>query len=185
MRIKQKNHNSKRIPITIIALLLTFTYGVSAFVFKLPPFSTQDTPLKSVNEVNLDSATDDQKSAGTKAKEEFNSTHYNTETTDQQTSESKRNVEVLISSMNQNAETLIIATSVYTLNNDGKCDMKLSRTGSNDVIGQVKTYKLTTYSSCEDFSINTSELEKGLWDITVNYTSTIEQGSISSQVTIR
>ena len=177
------NKNTKHTKIYIIILILGLL-TVAGFVAW--HFFNQGVQQVGENTVSYEPATSEQKTAGINAKEEFNKAQYNTEDKSEGVNNGvKEEVGLLISSMNQADNILTIATSIETLDDSGVCNLKLSHAGSDDVNAEVRTFKITTYSACEDFKIDVAELEKGEWNVQVDYVSSSTKGSTNTEVTIK
>jgi hypothetical protein len=181
MRINKNIHRTKRNVIIIIAVSLLLL-GVAGTWYFLNNSGSHE--LRE-NAIDYNPPTDEQKNAGLNAKSEFNKAHYDTQTTESEDSGVKKEVGLLISSMNQNDNTLTIAASMEVLDDNGVCNLKLSRTGFDTIAAQVKTFKITTYSACQDFNVDITGLEKGEWSAQVDYVGNSAKGTASAKVVVK
>lgn len=180
MRInKNINHTKRNLILAAAISLIVLSIGGAWYYLNIS--STKE--LRE-NVVNYEPATDEQQSSGLKAKEDFNNTYYGKDDNNSSV-DTKKDVGVLISSMNQNGTLLTIATSVESLDVDGVCELKLSRDGSDMVTAQVKTFQMTTYSACEDFNIDVAGLEKTEWSAQVDYIGSSTKGTTTAKVVIK
>jgi hypothetical protein len=180
MRInKNTNHTKRNLAVmSVLLLLLLGSVGVWYFMHNSNAQELRE------NVVDYKPATKEQEVAGLDAKNSFNEKYYGNSTSGETDTDPKKDVGVLISSANQDSNILTIATSIETLEG-GTCELKLSRDGSNTITRQVNVIKITTYSACEDFNIDVTDLIKGEWTARVNYLGSSAIGTTSTKVNIK
>lgn len=181
MRINKNINHTKRNVIIIAAVSLLLLGGAGTWYF----LNNSGSQELRENAVDYNPPTDEQKAAGLNAKSEFNKAHYDTQADEPKDTGTKKEVGLLISSMNQHDNTLTIAASMEVLDDSGVCNLKLSRTGFEAVTAQVKTFKITTYSACEDFNVDVAALEKGEWNVEVDYVGDSAKGSADTKVVLK
>lgn len=82
----------------------------------------------------------------------------------------KSDLEVLITSIDNSNGVIKIRSIINgAISNNGKCDLLITK--SDKTISQTsETYAMTTYSTCKGFSVNTSEMTAGTWEIKLTVT---------------
>ncbi len=184
-----KKSPKKTIAILAFSVIVTALVGYGMFVYltNKPSFTehesqSQEDGLRE-NDVSTDPATDDEKAAGLKAKEDFIERNDSTDK-GSGTGGSEQKTNLSISSVSQNGSLLIIRTIIDGIDDKGTCGVTLSRGGDHVVRDTVGTQAMHGYSVCAGFDIDTAELVKGNWNLTVEYTGSLGRGSVSQDVDI-
>jgi hypothetical protein len=179
MRInKNTNHTKRNYIIALTAILLL---AGAATLYYLNNSSAQQSRE---NVVDYEPATKEQEAAGYDAKSDFNKKHYGEDSDNSANVDDKSNVGLVISSINQNEDMLTIASTIETVES-GVCELNLTRPGAETVTMQVKVIRITSYSACEDFNVDTKNIEKGEWNIKIDYIGDSLKGTVSSKVDIK
>jgi len=181
-----RNKNNKKLYVIITVAALILSGGVAAALFiPASPFSlNKSTGDQPENTVNYDDATDEQKEAGDKIKEEFINNHQDDESTDPDGNIDTKTVGVTITTPVQQSSVLQIRTIIETLDNSGLCTLSLSRIGQEGLVKTAQTQSQGSYSVCKGFDIDTSSLQKGEWMVTVDYKGQNKVGSATKVVNI-
>lgn len=75
----------------------------------------------------------------------------------------------------------IVANEILS---SGSCELRLERGGQPTVTQNAETFVATSYTTCKGFTIDTSELAKGTWNLTVDVRSGDRRGSASKEISI-
>ena len=88
------------------------------------------------------------------------------------------------SSTSQSGSQLKIKVAINgAITNEGTCDLKLEKDGQK--VEQSKpTFALTSYSTCQGFDIETNELTKGDWNVTLSVTINDKVSTINKIITL-
>ena len=100
--------------------------------------------------------------------------------------ENKQNNDLGISfsSISQNNNQLKIKVAISgVVSNDGTCDLVLEKNNQQIKISKP-TFALTSYSTCQGFDIETSELTKGEWITKLSVTIKDKTSMISKTITL-
>lgn len=159
--VKPTNTSTKKTFILILVGVLALALAVifTLYVSGLGPFASNDEVIdRPENSVDYtDPATKEQVDAGNKAKEDFiNKDENNGNST----------VQVSISSVSQNNQTLSIRT-IVTGDTNGTCDLTLSRSGETSITDSVSTQNMGQYNVCAGFDLDISGLSKGEWSLSI------------------
>ena len=177
MKIKNNKKHTKKIAAIITSLSILVLAGiiVAAYLLLAPKDqSRESSTAEQAQEVNLESATEEQKAAGAEIKKNA---------LEEKPNQSSGTIEVLITAANQNGNLLQIRTSINGVSNQGTC--KLSLTGPTAAITrEVEIQALASSSTCKGFDIPTSELSKGTWTINLDITRGSDSGKASQTVEI-
>lgn len=133
--------------------------------------------------VNNKPATTEQQQAGSKAKSSSNS-----DTTPAPTTipgSDKKNVQLTITSANQNGSDLQIGVLISAVENTGVCTLTLTSAGETTVTKTANTQALASTSTCQGFDVPVSELSAGTWHILIDYSSSTLIGSASQDKVIK
>lgn len=177
MRIANKQTHGKRNIILGSILAIFVVAGVYAwFSPDVPFFGVKSEERAPENTVDYDNATDEQKAAGDKAKQDFISRIDTESKNDNKTSNETSNpVNMTITSTNMNESYLQIRTHIQTLDDDGECTLKLTRMDNSPVVVSVNTQIMGSYSVCKGFDIDTANLAKGEWSAAIQYVGSKSQ----------
>lgn len=185
MKRISKNHRYLIVTITIILVLICSVLVVGIYVNSKPPSnptSTSDASSEQVNQednsndestsTNNDPPTDQQSEGGGDIKED---------SLGQDETSSK--LSLVITSVDVSQEELRVRTLINKVTTKGICSLSL--THGDTVITQSSTVQpVTSYSTCEGFSINTSEMESGTWTITISYDDGTTTATATKQVEV-
>jgi hypothetical protein len=76
---------------------------------------------------------------------------------------------VSITSVTTNDNLLSIRTLIQPLTSDGTCTLTMQKTNEDSISKVVKIQAASTYSICQGFDIDTSQLAAGDWTATIIY----------------
>ena len=96
----------------------------------------------------------------------------------------KKNVQIIITSANQNGTILQIRSQIGAVEDTGTCTLLLTSTGQTDITKTANAQALANTSTCQGFDVPTSELSNGLWHISISYSSSTLTGTATQDVTI-
>lgn len=186
MRINKQKITRRNITIAAIVILLLIGTGVAAWALMggFGSDNADNNDTKPENTVDYESATEEQKKAGSKAKEDFIDREYGSPSPQPSQSPALSNIAVTITSAGQFDGNLQIRTIIETLKINGVCQLTMSREGSEPVIRSAGTQVMGTYSVCQGFDIPTSGLRKGQWNLKVEYSNDGSGGSAERKVDI-
>jgi len=185
-----RNKNSKKLFVIITVAALVLSGGVAAALFiPASPFSlNKNTGDQPENTVNYDDATDEQKEAGDKIKEEFINEHQDEEAVDPGNTPNVATVGVVITIPEQQSKqsmVLQVRTIIETVDNSGVCTLTLSHLGQSSVVKTAQTQSQGAYSVCKGFDVDVSTLEKGTWMATIDYVGQDRTGTATKAVDIK
>lgn len=184
MRINKQKITRRNIIIIALAILIVLVAGGAAWALTggfQEGDSKKETP-KPENTVDYSEATDAQKEAGSRAKEDF--INKQDEAIAQPSQSPSANTPLTITSVVQRDDTLQIRIIVDTATPGGACRMKLSREGSTSIIQTADTQQMGTYNVCKGFDIPVSGLEKGQWTVSIDYVNGESKGVAEKKVDI-
>lgn len=171
----------------ILALVITgsIVYWLSRSqntVVSNPTAQTNSNDASGSN-INYNPPTNEEKNSGDSSKDQF--AHNGNKTDTNATSNTPKNVNVEISSINQDGQTLMIRTMIQAIDNTGTCTLTLSKAAATAITKHVGVQALASFSTCEGFDISTSGLAKGAWQAKVSFTSSKYNGVTSRSITIK
>jgi len=186
MRISKQKFTRRNLIIIVIVILLLAGAGVTAWALT-GGFSSNDAKkddTKPENTVDYGNATEEQKEAGNKAKEDFINREYGSASPQPSQSPAVSDITMTITSAGQFDGNLQVRTILETLNANGTCKLTMSHEGSDPIVRSVGTQAMGTYSVCQGFDVPTSGLEKGQWNLRVEYSSGESGGFAERKVDI-
>jgi flagellar basal body-associated protein FliL len=168
MKINKNKKNRILKIIALITLILVVAIAcylvvVSFMVKKTSDPNTEqkaETPAQVIDET---SPTQEQLDAANDIKEEANKNNPSTEST----------AITAVASLNE--EVIRVQTTINKVTNDGTCTLTFTK-GSISKIYTAGVQALSSYSTCKGFTVDSSELSSGTWNINVTFVS----GSVSS-----
>ena len=174
MKIKNKKSHKKAIIISSIVAVLLLGGGAYALRDQLGLTSSHD-------EAQFEEATGNDRQGETTAEQEQDqsnpdwnsSSDDNASKPDEQTPPDTTTPpadEVIISSINQDGNTLAIRTIIQPLVNGGQCTLAMSKVGQTPVRQTAGVQNMPSYSTCQGFNIDVSGMAKGSWNVEVTYT---------------
>ena len=184
MTLNKKRWYRKSRVLLILAGALLVILAAGYFVYQI--MTRRDTSTTSPpNTINYDSPTDEQKNAGTSAKEEL----LNKDSESQSTPPSangKNRVVITITKAEQSGDgTLHVSAILQTLESGGTCALKLTRKSDGAVVNKTSiVIKQSSYSACADFDVPKSEIPAGNWQLTVSYSSPKSEGTSSQDMVV-
>ena len=184
MKIQKRHSKKNKLPILITAIVLAvlITGGsVFAYFSFIKPQTSQPSnsnDSKQDNTVDYQTPSDDQIEAGNGAKEDFIDKENSSETP-------KPSVGVSITSESQNANLYQIGTIVSTTNAEGKCLLTLATPNQTTITQEVGVQVYPNYATCKGFSIDTTNLYKGNWSVTIDYSDANSKGSVTKAIVIK
>lgn len=66
----------------------------------------------------------------------------------------------------------------------GTCDLRLERSGQPTISQTAETFVATSYTTCKGFSVDTTGVAKGNWNLTVTIKSGDRQGTATKEISI-
>ncbi len=179
---KINSSNSRKIwIITSIAAILLIAGGTVAYYYiaNSNNNSVNREPAPN-NTVDYDAPSEEQKQAGVDSKKDF--IERNEES--QASSEPGGLSSVSISSVVQE-EGILKVRAVINSNTNGNCRLTLSMAGQNDVVREVDTQDMGTYSTCKGFDLDTKSIAKGSWKITLHFSGDASGSDATSSVEVK
>lgn len=187
--INKKRLPKKLIAIGIVAILLltapfVYIYALNGNMFgwKANQNPKSDNSTKDVDNINYDPATKEQQDTGNQTKSNSSDTPLAPTTIPDS---DKKNVQVTITSANQNGSTLQIRSLIGAVGNTGTCTLTLTSTGQSAVTKTATIQALASTSTCQGFDIPTSDLSIGTWNILIEFSSDTLTGSATMDKVIK
>jgi hypothetical protein len=189
MRI-QTNKSNKKVFVIIATILALLLISLSAaYYFKVGPFSPNQN-----DSVNLDPATEDQKTTGNDIKQssldQINAGKENTGSDPSPAPQpvegsDKKSVGMEITAANQTDTTLQVRTFIQTVTNNGSCNLSMTNTQGATYTAAAGVQALSSTTTCKGFDIPLSQLAPGVWTITIDFSNDSLIATISKEVTIK
>lgn len=173
MEIQKRKISRKKI---IIATLVIFLIagGIGGY-FAYNYFNSPNTTTNNVSTVNYDQATNDQKNAGNKIKDNSVNTEGSKTNSGSDQAESpvpqtngKGKVSAIMTAANQNSTTMQLRFDIGGVTSTGTCTLTLKK-GSSTVTKTASVQALAGATTCKGFDIPTSELSVGTWQVTLHF----------------
>jgi hypothetical protein len=177
MKTTVKKKIPKKYIVTVSVVLLLV---VSSFLY-VYAFNGNILGWKASN--NRPAATTKQQQADSKAKSSSNSDITPAPTTIP--GSDKKDVQVTITSANQNESTLQIRALIGAVEDTGVCTLTLTSTGKTPVTKTANVQALASTSTCQGFDMPVSELSTGTWHLHIEYSSSALIGSASQDIVIK
>ena len=180
MKSIKRSSRKKKITSFILGVLLV------VILFIVYSYYAQNSPPKQISKGggSLDSSslatkppTNEQVSTGQAIKQ--NSLENNNDSDEE---ESTEDVVIEILPPKPDGHKLQIQTILRTVTNSGKCTLTLSKAGQKTQIQVVGVQALTSYSTCEGFSVD--NLSEGTWSIQIDFKNDSRSGSAKTNVQI-
>lgn len=172
--------------IVVAAIILVGAYAFAAHHFVWWPFTAMSTThietgasIKNQAQQNQSIGSSDSKS-NSKSSGSVGSTPVPSPTPGQ--NGSKSTIPVTITSVHRSGDILQIRTLIGAVTT-GTCTLTLTGPGST-YTETSDTQSLPSSSTCSGFSVPTSKLASGTWNITVDFENNSLRGSASQEVTI-
>jgi hypothetical protein len=187
MRIHRPTHTKKTIgiiSILIIALILIST--ATAYYLKTWPFATT---LDS--SINLNEATQEEKDAGTRAKEQSLDNSKTQVGSDPAPApqpiegSDKKSVHMEITASNQDQSNLYVRSMIQTVTNTGTCTLTMTHSSHTSYTATADVQALSSSTTCKGFNVPLEQLTKGTWKITLSFTNDELTASTEKDVTIQ
>ena len=187
MKLQHKKRDSKK-PIIISCITVIVVLLVSASVyaanhgsfFGWTPFPAQ---AETSSPIDYGPPSDEEIDTGTDIKDGSTSGNTGTETkpgtTDQLPSDNSNTVSILIPYSGQMGTNLQVTTLIEKVTSQGTCTLTLSRSGSTSVTSTVDVQAQASASTCKGFTIPTSGLASGIWNLRIDYKNGSLTGSVS------
>lgn len=176
MRTRQKKSSKKALIITaIIAVVLVA--GGTAFALREQLGLVSSSPETTHDDTSSNTeATPDQDTLEQQEPEQEKtpSSDKDTEpatpaTNDGTTDPRKAADEIIISSVNQDGNTLAIRTLIQPLVSGGQCTLTMGKVGQTSVRQESGIQAMPSYSTCKGFDVDVSNMAKGSWNVEVVY----------------
>lgn len=191
MKITKKINNRKKTLLISAATLLILIISASIYVFAyggdlfdakngIDSSNKTDASLENSNTPEITApSTSDQIDAGSAIKKDSVENSKNTNPTEP-TQTGKTAITVTAT---QNKDTVKINTIIETITNTGTCTLEMTQ-GSTTIKRQAEIQALSSYSTCKGFDIPISQLNSGLWSISVSFTNSAHFGSSTIKFTV-
>ena len=171
MRINKKS-DTRKIIIIAVAAALVLGGGVYAFREQLnlvPSEETTSTEQPTEQEaheetIEQNNVPDSNNSGDDEAKDSPAPSDGGT-TPDKQSA-----TDVIISSINQDGNTMAIRTIIQPLVSGGECTLAMSKSGQDPVRQTAGVQNMPSYSTCQGFNVDVSGMAKGSWNVEITYT---------------
>lgn len=182
MKLKQTSHPSIKIKvITTLTIVITLLGIGGYFLVKALQPSMDDTSLPSIN---YGQPSDEQTSNGTSIKENSLNSDMdgiNVSGSDQ----SKGDASITITNKSQNGSNYHIGTLINANVATGTCTISLTKDGQATITQIVEVQAFTQYATCKGFDVETMNLAKGDWTVTVVYENDTLKGLASTTIMIQ
>lgn len=166
----------------LLLLLVAFTY---AYYLSISKEEGQSHDSSKVDSVNYDASTEAQIKAGEEIKKNSIETSGKPTKPGSDTPQFESgDLQVSITSTNQDASILRVRSLIGTVIDNGECRLNLIR--GNTVITKTSGIQpLANASTCEGFDIPVDELTPGEWQIELNISANNKKGSVTGSVIIK
>ena len=174
MKIKTSHSSSKKmIILAACAILLGLVIFLTYLYFGNHSSPIDDSKTTSgVNTVDYSAPSKDQANPATDP--QSNSSQ----------SPSTSDLEVAITSTNQNNGMLQIRSLITPILGSGTCHLELSKLGSPSLRSDASVQNLSSSSTCQGFDIAIASLSPGVWRVVLSVESGNRSGTTSSEVSI-
>lgn len=173
-------HNKKRMAIAV-GIVTIVVAGGSVFAWKALQDETVVLPENPTGEINYNPPTQTELKETEQHKDDLVKRSQNTENSSQNSGSVKKNVNPVITSASVEGDSVVIASFVEGIFEEGgTCTVRLTQ-GTNVASKQVEAIPNVSTTSCKRVTFSRSELSgSGTWTATVTYESSSSKG-ISSQ----
>lgn len=185
--IKQQKKLSKRAPVIIGVVLALILAGTAiAYTQNLGPFQNESStePQDGESYINLDEPTEDQVRAGEETAEQTSEPDPSSSDTTNSNSQPTTVTVEFSSGPSVNSGTLSVRAIVQELNTSGSCTLTLSKSGSTTITKTAGAQAFANVSTCKGFDFSVKNLDKGTWDIAIQYKSSGSVGKTTGKVRI-
>lgn len=79
-------------------------------------------------------------------------------------------------------DTLRVRVAIQTIDSDGNCTLTLSKPNQASIIKKVKTQTMGSYTTCQGFDVDTSNLSAGNWTIDIKYQGSKDRQGTASTI---
>lgn len=169
---KSKNQISKFLVLLVLVALSIGGYFIWQYKFNQPKAADAAGDKNSVQKIDLNPPTTDQKAAGD-VKKPVNNTPVESTT-----------IHSAITSANVNGDLVQIRAVIDgAVSSTGSCELTLTNSGAV-VTKFASTYALPASSTCQGFDINRSELSAGTWAINLTAVVGTETTTATSEIVL-
>lgn len=169
--------------LTASPLIYVYAFNGNLFGWRKTHNSSSNNLMHNADNIDYDPATKEQQDAGNTIKSSGSGDIPPTPTVIP--GSDKKNVQLTITSANQNESNLQIRALISAVENDGVCTLTLSSAGETTVSKTAGIQAMATVSTCKGFDIPVPELAVGKWHILVEYSSETLTGSSAQDVIIK
>lgn len=178
---RTKSSSKKKLLIIVIVAAVLVAGAVAAFSLTRSPRAVETGNNNTdKSKVDYSAPTDEQKNAGTNAKNET----VNPTPPPNPTNGKQITTVVITKSSQESGGDLRIGAYAQVIDSQASCGLTLTK-GSKTITKTSAVITQSSFSSCADFNIDRSELTEGAWNATVTYTSEGFSGSQSQAVEIK
>lgn len=193
MKINKSSKTYKKI--VVIGAIVLIAAPVCGAWYVHQQQSKTNTPTgketKPENTVNYDTATEQEKTAGLQAKEDF-AKRVESQPAKPDTPEvpstgsgaTSAAVPVTITSAAVQEGTLQVRAIVSAAAAEGQCRLRMTKAGQAEVIRQAELMAMNSYFICKGFDIDAASLAKGEWQVAVLYSGNAGAGRADKVVAI-
>lgn len=188
--IKSKSRFKQKllIVVAVVAFLISIATAY-AYVKRVGPFTEEI--VRKDSSIDYSPPSDEQVEAGNRTKDGVTKTDSIKPGSSQSSSsvptssaaESTVGIDITNEPKNNNG-SLSVKTLVQEVNSTGTCKLTLSKSGQPSVVKSAKTQVSGSVATCQGFSIDVTNLSKGVWNIRVDYKSDKSVGTTSESVTL-
>lgn len=185
MKINNKNKKKKMIIATVIVLLLVGGGTAWAKITQVGPFSEKGTIDKKPpsSEQKKNQKTIKKESIEANSGEQTNKPSQ--EDGASQSSTNSGSIGIMITSVNQDNNNLVISTLIQAVSSDGSCAITLTRNGSKTYNQTVGVQPMASSSTCKGFTVPKNQLTSGAWSIDLQYKSSKGSGNTKRTVEVQ
>ena len=182
MKVQNKKQTNRGVIIIIVAIAVLLVAGLSMYLIRFNGTLLGWTPFPAANNssINYGPATNEEKDTGTDIKEGAVTPPTETKPdTGELPTDTSTNVVLQIPYSEQTGDSLRITTLIGRVTSQGTCTLTLSRSGYTSVTQTVDVQAQSSSSVCKGFTIPTTGLAAGNWNLRIDYVDGDSKGSAS------
>lgn len=184
---KPKSSKTKKIVLSIVAIVIlaTLAYGAFAFANKIWPFQ-EPSPEQRLESSSLedsrgnkidDQPADDKNQQQVNDKKEQNRKKIEENEKNEANRKGRKHVDVVITTYNQDQEGLHVNGYVDgVIESNGTCKLTLTNESGRKIVTTRKSHENAKNTTCGQSTIPTKRLSSGTWTITLSYYSDNAEG---------
>ena len=182
MKIK---HSNKKRNLAILSTLTVFFLGLAAYAVFFYTHTDKSTQTNTTTG-HTDTLSNEVKEQADSPDTAQNTSKNPVESTDSEnkTTSPDGSPEITITALNQSGDVLQVRALINELWTDGQCALTLSKSGSNSIVKYAKTQPLSSQSTCAGFNVDTSQMDKGTWNVKITVTKDDQTATVSKDIEI-